>query len=50
MIDFDDEVYEEYGIKGILMQLAQHILFILVGGLLLFLPCYLIFMIAINSE
>jgi hypothetical protein len=49
MIDFDDEVEEQFGLKGTLLQLLRHLFFLMIGGLLLFLPCYLAFVWAIHS-
>ena len=50
MIEFNDDIYEEYGIKGLLMLLARHILLLVIGVLLLALPCYLIFWVLLESE
>ena len=50
MIEFKDEIYEEKGLKAILLQIIRHLLFIVIGGLILFLPCYIVFVLAVNSE
>jgi hypothetical protein len=49
MIDFNDEIYNTEGIKGILMQLTKHLLFIVIGAVLLALPCYLIGLLILRS-
>ncbi len=49
MIDFNDEVYNTEGLKGILKQLAKHLLFIVIGVALLALPCYLVGLLILGS-
>ena len=50
MIEFDDNVYEEHGVQGLLKQLAGHVLLLILGVLVLALPCYLIFLVLLESE
>lgn len=45
MIDFNDEIYNTEGIKGILKQLTKHLLFMVIGVVLLALPCYFVALI-----
>ena len=48
MIDFSDEIYDQNGSKGLLVQLARHLFFLGLGFLVLFLPCYLVFLLILN--
>ncbi len=50
MIDFNDEIYNTEGIKGVLMQLVKHLLLFVIGVVLLALPCYLIGLVLLSCD
>jgi hypothetical protein len=50
MIEPDDEIYENNGIKGILKYLTRHLFWIVVADILMFLPCYLCGLVVLNME
>ena len=50
MIDFNDEIYNTEGIKGILKQLTKHLLFMVIGVVLLALPCYFVALIIFSWD
>jgi hypothetical protein len=48
MKDYEDQILQQKGIKGLLLYLSRHLLLLVIGGLVLFLPCYLVFYLAIT--
>ena len=50
MIDYDEDILKNDNPKLVLKKFARHIFLLLLGLLLLALPCYLIFSLILSGE